>query len=624
MRMTWLVASAIVSLALMSGLVPRANADLFPEPQIVVEPAYLTSGQVHPDVAFDDENAVHVVWSGDPTTGIDRIFHKKIDATGSIGTTEPVEIDGPCVASDCGLDYPSLAIAGTRCTVVYPGSASHPSVDSSELNTATGIWSFTGQADVGTYGPFAEVAVAAYGDYLILAHPYQGGFRFVQCDHGVWQPLTEYLLLPAPGVYFANIDIAVDDDGYFYAVFDIRDTNSLTSAVYVGRSTNPYNPIGAFLSFRAVEAFHSEVFQSFPSISVTGSAAALDLAVTIGWVHLNTGNPQVFAQTEFNGLWSTSMDFGGTGSRACSWTSGVVAKHLDVHRDTEGVVRMVWLDLRVENDEVYGAVSYNNASSFLPDECVSCISENLNPVTDPAIAVSNGPAKTTAIVFSRLHDGFNHAFISFQHSLLYDSCDGDFSNWDTGSGVEIDPSVSHDPGGASFKFLTTGKRGVLMQDFSPDQLTGSIDFWFYDSMSVSSDFRFRIDGDDGQRAGVYRMIGINNASSHTTYSVDDGSGVWLTTTASRSTGWHHVIASVRNGLIEIFMDPEINTEPVVSSIGFEYFYRIEFEGGTDADPYHLDDVHVIGEVLRATPSLSVSGIILLLVSIGVVLLRCRH
>ncbi|GEM_PF-3217411 len=620
MRMTWSVASAIVSLGLLPGLVPRANADFFPEPQIVVEPAYMTSGQVHPDVAFDDGNAVHVVWSGDPTTGIDRIFHKKIDATGSIGATEPVTIDGSCQASDCGLDYPSLAIAGTRCTVVYPGSAAHPSVDSSELNTATGIWTFTGQADDGTYGPFAEVAVAAHGDYVILAYPYQGGFRFVQCDHGVWQPGKEYLMLPAPGVSFQNIDIAMDAEGYFYAVLDIHDTNTLTSAVYTGRSTNPYNPIGAFLSLRTVEVFHPDDFLSYPAISVTGSAATLDLAVTIGWIHLDSGSPVVYAQTEMNKSWATMDAFGGTGSRACSWTTGVVAKHLDVHRDADGVVRMVWLDLRVENDEVYGAVSYNNASSFLPDECVSCISENLNPVTDPAIAVSTGPAKRTAIVFSRLHDGFNHAFISYQHSLLYDSCDGDFSNWDAVSGVEIDPTFSHDLGGASFKFMTTGKRGVLMQDFSPDQLTGTVDFWFHDSMSATTDFRFRIDGDDGQRAGVYRMIGINNASSHTTYSVDDGSGVWLTTTASRSTGWHHVIASVRNGLIEIFMDPEINTEPVVSSIGFEYFSRIEFEGGTDAEPYYLDDVHVIGEVLRATPATSLIGTIVLLVSIGALLM----
>lgn len=606
----------------LTSVVIEVNADFYPQPFVFVESSYMTSGQVHPDLAFDGDNTLHVVWSGDPTSEINRIFHRKIDATGMMYSTEPVLINGSCETVDCGLDYPSLAIANSRCTVVFPGSASHPSIDSSELNTSTGVWTFTGEADDGSSGPYPEVAVASYGDYVILAYHYQDGIRFVRCHNGVWEPASEYLMLPVAGVYFNNVDIAIDADGYFYTVFDILDTNTSTSAVYAGRSTSPVNPFEAFLSFRAVEPFHSEVFQSFPSISVTGAASTSDLAVTIGWVHLDTGSPVVYAQTELNGLWSTMNVFIGTGSRACSWTTGVVAKHVDVVRDADGVVRMVWLDMRIAHYEVYGSVSFNNTGSFLPDECVSCVSGYLEPAADPAIAVSSGPGKTTAIAYSRMYGANQHVYLSHENTLLYDSCGGDFSNWDTASGVTVDPLFGHDPGGGSFKFITSGKRGLLVNDFTPDYLTGTIDFWFYDSMSNTSDFSFKIDGDDGLRAGVYRMIGINNASSHTAYSAHDGTNGWTVTSAMRFTGWHHVITSVREDRIEMFIDPDLNPMPVLSNSGFQYFHRIEFEGGTDGEPYFLDDVHLITEILRATPSLSIAGIVVMLLAFtGVMRLR---
>lgn len=619
--MNWVLMLCLI--AIPAG--PAAIADFFPESELFVEPYLMTTGQAHPDLAFDFGNSLHVVWSGDPSMSIKKIFHRKIDSSGTISATEPVAISGSCGTVNCDLDYPALTIGNATCMAVFPGGATHPSIDSSEMNIGTGTWTFKNEADDGTYGPYSDVAVASYGNFVFAAHPYQNGLRFVRCNSGVWETGSAYDMQPGTNVVFSHVDIAVDEEGYIYAVFDTENTFDSTRSVGVCRSIDPYQVTLGFHTTRIVEFAHTENFHSYPAISITGSENTSDLAVTIGWIHLNAGNPQVYGQTEFNGTWYSIAVFSGLGNKACDWTGGVTADSIDIVRDANDVVRMVWLDYRTGIAEVYGAVSYNGGDSFLADECISCAFGMTGLVTEPAIAVSPGGTKNTAVVYSRMSDGHDHVYLSYSNTQFYDSCDGDFSKWDSASGVTVDPTFSHDPGGGSFKFTTTGKRGLLSNDFSPDQLTGTVDFWFFDSMSEVSDFRFKISGDNGTKSGVYRMVGINNASSHSAYSVNNGLGAWVPTSATRFVGWHHVIATVGGGSISIFIDPANNVDPVHSSTGFEYFQTIEFEGGTDTDPYYLDDVHLITEVTRTTPTISAIGLLILLIVFGgMLILNKKH
>ncbi len=600
------------------------NAGFFPTPQIAVESSYMTTGQAHPDLVFDLSQNLHLIWSGDPTMSIKRIYHRKVEPSGVWMATEPAAVDGSCTTVDCGFDYPAIAMGNSTCMVVYPGGATHPSMDSTELNVTSGIWTFRGQADTGTQGPYPEVAVAAYGNFVFAAHQYQNGFRVVRYNSGVWETGSEFTWVPGGSISYENIDVAVDAEGFIYVVFDSLDSGSGFYGVGACRSIDPYDVTAGFHSIRIVESGHPDFFYAHPSISVTGSESTSDLAVTIGWVHLNASNPQVYAMTEYNGTWYSIALFSGPGNKACSWTGGVVSSDIDLVRDSNGTIQMVWLDYRTGSNEVYGAVSYDDGANFLPDECISCGDGASGTVSDPAITRTTGSIKRTAVAYSRMVDGHDHVFLSYIASQFYDSCDTDFSNWDSASGVVIDHSFSHDPGGGSFRFQASKGRGLLANDFSPEQLTGTVDFWFFDSLSNTADFSFKISGDDGTKSGVYRMVGINNASSHSVYSIDQGLGSWSSTTVTRTADWHHMIVSVEDGTITIYLDPETNPAPIHTSSGFEFFNSIEFQGGTDTDPYYLDDVYLITETLRATPSMSTWGMILLLAAFGVLFFVQRN
>ncbi len=606
------------------SLVAMAQAGLYPEAELFVEPAYMTSNQVHPDMAFDMNGTVHVVWSGDYTSGINQIFHRSKTPSGGASATELIAIDTDCLTVDCGFDYPAITISsGNYGMVVYPGSVAHPTIDSVELYVPTGTWANKGDADSGIGGPFEEVAITNSFNFAFLAHSYLNGIRFSRFNTGVWDPASEYLLIPGgPNQQFSNFDLAADEDGYLYLVYDVNDLSTGYKSAEVRRTVNPNDFTAGFEPARPLEAEHSINFESEPAIFVQGAAGSSDLAVSIAWVHLNVSNPQVFGLVEFNGDWGNSGPMSGLSNQACNWTMGY-AVGLDVVRTEAGVLHLVWMDTRTGLMETYAASSYNDADSFLTDECISCGVGGSGSVNSPVIAISQGIGKDLAIAYSKQESLGNHVYLAFTPTLFFDACDTDFSNWDSHSGVTIDPTFAHDPGGGSFRFATAGKRGLLVNDFSPARLTGTLDFWFHDTGSNDADFWCRIDGDDGLRSGVYRMVGINNASSHSAYSINTGLDAWEPTSVMRNVGWHHVIVTVNGGMIDIRIDPEMHTTPVHTSGGFEYFDRIEFEGGTEADPYHLDDVHIISELIRSTPAMSVIGTIVLLLSIGI-LLMIRH
>ena len=71
-------------------------------------------------------------------------------------------------------------------------------------------------------------------------------------------------------------------------------------------------------------------------------------------------------------------------------------------------------------------------------------------------------------------------------------------------GVTVSSSQPHDPGGLSFRFANPAC--TLARDYSPDQMAGTLDFWFYDSGSYDVNFHC---GCSWKRVlGALKMLGV--------------------------------------------------------------------------------------------------------------------
>ena len=59
----------------------------------------------------------------------------------------------------------------------------------------------------------------------------------------------------------------------------------------------------------------------------------------------------------------------------------------------------------------------------------------------------------------------------------------------------------------------------------------------------------------------------------------------------------------------MFLDPESDSNPVYQSPNLVWFNQVAFQGGSDAEPYYLDDVRIVAEITTPIPALSNYGLI---------------
>lgn len=596
---------------LLFAIILPANAFYYGEPERFVESSYDGSDQFNQDMAFDDFGNIHVVWLDEEGTSTYQIFHRmKVHQGGNLPTGK-IAFDPPCELVDCFLNRPMLTFGYEdldRGFCVFSRGVSPYGIEFSwiDFDESSFAWTYAGSLVPST--TTVDYAVASYNNHVFFIYGRMGGFRVLRMTDGVLDG-TMRDFIPNPDFTLYHPDICTDDEGYVYVVYETYNSSTLAYDRKVTRSELP-EQIEMFWAGRTVAG--SSNFE-YPSIAATGTSTVGDLRVGIGRVEHTGSEYRVEGKVEVDGDWISGPVFLGHEALVQLADGGQSASNADVAFGRDHAFHIVWRDNTVVTYEAYASVSYDDAVSFTSPQCLNCDTTGHSTTLFPKIASSREGSHALAIALVQKDlSGSHHPWLIQLPTHYYDRCDTDFSNWDSVSGVMIDATVSHDVSGHSFRFETNTQRGLLYNDYQSAPITGNLDFWFYDTLSQTADFHARIEGDDGSKAGVYRMIGINNASSHTAYSVHGGTS-WQVLSNQRTTGWHHVIIQVSGSGLEMLLDPETNAIPVLASNQFVNISRIEFEGGSSGDPYYLDDVTITAEVSPPVPANSIVGILLAII-----------
>lgn len=610
--------SILVAVVMLTTLQPARCSYYYGTPMKFIETEHETFSQKGPDVDFDRFNNVHLVWNSNEFSGLYLIYHRVKLHDGGVLATEPIEMNPDCEISDCGLFKPLISFgAGSldvgRC--VYHQNIGTNLIQYTSLAYTANTFNWTFEEGVYSTMGASDYKIALYDDYAFLVCVFENKIRVIPGLNDTWSQTLFYDFEPSADTTQANPDICTDDAGYVYVSFEIYNTIGSSYTHNVARSATPLS-ITSFNDIRLVPGTND---WEQPVIAASGSLAESDLIVCLISTQHSGSDTALVCTVEENGPWSSSIDFGDSSWGITSATAPPFVGNPDVKFGRDNSLHVVWESDASLQTEVYVSTSLNSGAAFSTPFCVSCGTESHTQALNPRIAVSKDASREIAIVYEQVDiNGFFHPWLVHIPTYFLDSCDAGFGNWTTVSGVTLDSLTGHHAPGC-FRFDSTGARGTLAVDYGNQELTGTIDFWFMDSLSETSGFTMRIEGDDGSKAGVYRMIGINNASSHTAYSVHDGTS-WMALSQTRIAGWHHVIVQVSGGGIEMRLDPELTTGTVHQSAGFVNFNRIEFLGGSETDPYYLDDVILAAPVEEpVVPAESLPAILLLLFMVSLAL-----
>ncbi len=586
---------------------PASQAYYYGEPERFVESTFDGSNQFNQDVAFDGSGNVHVVWIEHEDLGSYEIFHRIKLHQGESLPTGPIAFDPFCQSIDCGLNRPMFA-AGNHPEefgfCVFSRGQSPFGIELSTIDSSF-TWAYNGVFVSST--TTVDYAFTSYANHAFFIYSRMGGMRLERLTDGIPDG-APFDFLPDPDYTLYHPDICTDEEGYLYVIYEAYNSSTSAYVRKIQRSLDSEDVSGFSFARAVLGAANFE----YPSIAAIGSLTNLDLRVGIGKIEHSGTNYRVEGLVEVNGIWDSPGAYAGQEALIRLADSGNVASNIDVAFGRDHAFHVVWCDDTVIQSEAYASVTFDDASSFSAPQCLSCDTETHSIVMTPRIAASRDDSRSLAIVFIQDDPSTtNHPWLLHVPTHFRDTGDMDFDNWDTAAGVMIDTTFGRGDT-MSFRFESESIRGALSRSYIDTPIVGTVDFWFYDRLSESSDFHLRIDGDDGTKGSVYRMIGINNASSHTTYSVHDGSD-WQTLSNARTMDWHHVLINVTDTGIEILLDPETDPAPVYSSSQMIEIGSIQFEGGTDSDPYNLDDVTIAAYVPRAVPALTIDGIIFTLI-----------
>ena len=586
---------------------PTSQAYYYGDPERFVESTFDSSNQFNQDVAFDENGNVHVVWIEHENLGSYEIYHRIKLHQGESLPTGPIAFDPPCQSIDCGLNRPMFA-AGNHSEkfgfCVFSRGQAPYGIELATIDSSF-TWAYNGVFVAST--TTVDYAFTSYANHEFFIYSRMGGMRLQRLTDGTPDG-APFDFLPDPDYTLYHPDICTDDEGFLYVIYEAYNSGTSAYVRKIQRSIDSED-VSAFSFPRTV--LGTANFE-YPSIAAIGSLTNLDLRVGIGKIEHSGTNYRVEGMVEANGTWGSPGAYTGQEALIRLADGGNVAANIDVAFGRDHAFHVVWRDDTVIQSEAYASVTFDDAFSFSAPQSLSCDTETHSTAMTPRIAASRDDSRSLAIVFIQDDTSTNnHPWLLHVPTHFKDACDTDFSNWDVATGVSIDSSSAHSPS-ASFRLESATARGTLSRDYSLTPINGTLDFWFYDRLSESSDFHLRIDGDDGTKASVYRMIGINNASSHTTYSVHDGSA-WQTLSNTRTMDWHHVLINVTNTGIEMLLDPETDPAPVYSSSQMIEIGSIQFEGGTSSDPYNLDDVTIAACVPRAVPAFTIDGIIFTLI-----------
>lgn len=387
----------------------------------------------------------------------------------------------------------------------------------------------------------------------------------------------------------------------------------------------PLDPAPGFLAEHMITM--SPRTSLFPHIdlAVTGDFVLGTLKVATAYQDPMVPDKIIVASVEHNGDWVDSAWTGNYTVLNAAPGASTLIRGPDLAFGVNKIfLYAVWFDDRAGGECLFGAISFTGGLTWGHDRQLTYGTPMLqNP---PQIITGYSPGNL-AVAYTR-YTGVGispHALVIMP--LFYDGCDDDPATyWDSFTGVTPVFLPFHGLQGRSYEMTNGSDRGRLERDFGPQENQGSVDLYFYDDIvNVNEDFYIGLDNDN--RRGVIRMLGVRNDTTNNNYWYYDGAE-WINwgAEAVRSTGWHHVAMTVNEAGLYMSLEYADGEYATWYDPSYTAFTSVFIEGGSDTEPYYVDDVQV--EVLPlespvAIPAASPLFLIMLLAGFAILLHRSR-
>ncbi len=600
-----------------------------------------TDSQTAPDLAFDQvggsAESLHMVWSN--FNGVsNHIYHQAI-------TLDGIPTDSKVASSATpNLGNPTIMFGLTDPNHGYMISADGFTGDffSAFLDMyEPPVFWWTPIDIVSTSSPvaldYSAATTSVFADSLWIAFAdptATRGLIFGKNTGAGWNLQT--IVDASPLAEYHKPQICIDDLGYIYVVFQVIEGTPVGWFAMRSSTANPNPGMGmAFLDKRLITS--SMGAEGCVCDVHGGLSETTDATFVTVWSE-NTGAGQIFSICEVDeqnpspvtSLWQSSTPMGGVLGQV-SGTGALDPVNPDVVLGWNRQINVIWEDDRNGPETtIYGSRSYNLGGQFLFDRQMSFPhpGESMYDPTiaaDPirghlAVGYTRGAATTRVVGRLSTADHVNRCDAS--PSLAY---------WQNQAGITVNTTFFHDytPNGSSYRVANGTNRGALAHDFSPNQVMGVVSLWFYDdpTLNLNEDFWVIFEGDDGSRAGIFRMLGVRNETSTSNFCFNP-TGLepdWQDSGISRGAAeaWHHVVIVVNEDGLQIYLDPETVTPAVIDDSSVATMLSIGVQGGSDAESYYIDDIHIAGILLPIIPAMSVTGMIFLLLFIPFYI-RFRH
>ncbi|MCD4654847.1 LamG domain-containing protein [bacterium] len=597
----------------------RGEVELFDSP-------YESLTQSALNVHFDQNNRLHGVFSDD-RDGFQHIFGATMLRNGY--TTPNFHAYVPPVNTDL-FDYGQvMSLPG------YPNEMFMLGIDETSpiLAAVVSSWDLTNLPDVPTVTNLNSTTIAATvmgyldtvssGDYLFYVYNFNGMLYLNRFDVSSNSWDISETILSTINEEMTSPRLVVDDDGYLYLGYQQYNGISGFYQFVVRRSVNPQELTSGFLMEHYISPTPKTSIFEHIDLAVTGDFATGNLKVATVYQDPFTPAIDVVASVEHNGDWTEPTWIGTDTVINGGLGTTTALRGPDIQFGVNKIfLRAVWLDDRTGNDHLFGTISFTGGLTWRPNKQLS----NGTPVIEGVPQIVKGFAPGNLAIAYNRNTGIGispHALVIM--ALFYDACDDDPAiYWDTSVGIVPVNTQFHGLLGKSYELANGSERGQLIRDFGSQEQMGSVDMYFYDDIgNTTEDFFIGLEDNSGR--GVIRMLGVRNETTQSKYSYYDGVQ-WVDwgVPVARSTGWHHVVMTVDETGMEMFLEYLDGEVATWSDPTYTGFTSVFIQGGSDSEPYYVDDVQVEVIPLESgdeVPTTSFLALTLLLIGFAVLIRR---
>ncbi len=616
----------------------RAFPFAYPEIELV-ESEFEEGFKSEISTVFDINGNVHAVWADARFDGgMQKMYGNTIlrdrNPIGSylvFGEDEEHEYTSPVVLSS-EHDPNTLYSLGVRISsdpnriVLARHNLNLPaSVNTEELGTFT----------FPSPGPFYTDLNAVWTDHMLIFVFIAGG----QILYGSYDTNTNnwssWVSITEPGFVFSNLSMALDSFGYIYLSYNKQNETTFENFLVTRRSIDVSSVSAGFYPERMVtQSFEPAPYKSV--IAATGiELPYATLRVSIAYTQEFATSPELICVTEIQGFWDTPAPFGQYSTDITFGASFISA--LDMDYDKAGRIYVVW----AQDDFLFGSISHNTGQTF--GAMMPLGPSNLDGRISLGLGYISG---NVALTYNRYHiTPYAVPFALVAMSDVFDACDehpsetGFWNGWD---GVALDTfnfhgdMFSHSPevvNPASYQLTTESLESDvgLLKDYGNEEHQGILELYFYDSLTTEADFS--IGFNNANLRNVIRMLGVRNDiydGSENSYHYFDGDE-WIELADRAQPGWRHVIVTVSDEgmLVQIEEVPETGIYKTHLDETFTSFTSIQIEGGSDSDPYNVDDIRIETIPIEGFPPVvpipvdSWVTILIMISVIGIILIRFR-